>query len=173
MDVDAEELANRLWALLFAEAGPLPVGQLAEWLGIEGTTVPELVDLLAARLHDTPFEVRTVAGGVALVTRPAYTAFLDAVAGRRGPEPLSPAAWECLAVIAWRQPVTRAEIEAVRQVNSEKALETLVARGLIAEVGRKEAPGRPILYGTTDRFLREFGLGSLEDLPPAPDPPGS
>jgi len=167
--VDAEhELANRLWSLLYAEAGPLTVAQIAEWLRMEPSAVPAVVDALANRLQDTPFLVRTVAGGVALATRPAYTAFLDEVGGRRGPEPLSHAAWECLAVIAWRQPVTRAEIEAVRQVNSERALDTLVARGLIAEVGRKEAPGRPILYGTTPRFLKEFGLGSLDDLPPAP-----
>lgn len=78
------------------------------------------------------------------------------------------AAWEVLAIIAYKQPITRLEIEALRQTNSERALDTLVNRELIEQVGRKEAPGRPILYGTTVQFLKEFGLDSLEQLPPLP-----
>lgn len=86
---------------------------------------------------------------------------------------LSPAAIETLAVVAYRQPVTRAEVEAVRCVQCATILANLVARGLIEEKGRKETVGRPLLYGTTDAFLRAFGLDSLADLPPlaGADPP--
>jgi segregation and condensation protein B len=168
-EADATTAADRLWALLFVHGDPLPEDKACEWLGVEGEELAAVVQALQAALARTPFTLRRVAGGIELVTRPAFTAFLDRVAGRRGPEPLSHAAWECLAVIAWRQPVTRLEIEQARQVNSDRAIETLLSRGLIQEVGRKETPGRPILYGTTAEFLRQFGLNSLEDLPPGPD----
>ena len=84
---------------------------------------------------------------------------------------LSRAAQEVLAIVAYRQPVTRAEIDALRGVNSERALETLVARGLVAEAGRKDTIGRPVLLGTTAGFLDYLGLRSLADLPPLPAPP--
>ena len=87
------------------------------------------------------------------------------------PEPLSHAAWEVLSVVAYKQPLTRMEIEAFRQTGSERAIDTLVSRGLVEEVGRKEAPGRPILYGTTARFLQEFGISDPKDLPPLADSP--
>jgi len=82
---------------------------------------------------------------------------------------LSRAALEVLAIVAYRQPVTRAEIEAVRGVNSERALETLLGRGLVAEVGRRDTVGRPVLLGTTPGFLDYLGLRSLADLPPLPE----
>jgi segregation and condensation protein B len=163
-----EAAADRLWAILFAQGGPLPRSTLMEWLDAGPEEFSTILEALDRRLAATPFTVRMVADGVELVTRPAFTAYLDQIQGRRGPEPLSHAAWECLAVVAWRQPVTRLEIEELRRVNSERALDTLVARGLIHEVGRKDTPGRPILYGTTAEFLRQFGLNRLEDLPPLP-----
>jgi segregation and condensation protein B len=84
---------------------------------------------------------------------------------------LSTAALEVLAIVAYKQPISRADIEAIRGVQSERAIATLVHRRLIAEVGRQDSPGRPILYGTTDVFLQTFGLRSLEDLPPLPAEP--
>ncbi len=91
---------------------------------------------------------------------------LDAASGK-----ISPAALETLAVVAYRQPITRPGIEAVRGVDVSGALRTLQQRGLIAEVGRMAAVGRPVLYGTTEEFLRQFGLSSLADLPPLEEPP--
>jgi segregation and condensation protein B len=99
-----------------------------------------------------------------LTTAPEYAEKVSAV-GRSRPQPLSPAALETLAVVAYRQPVTRAEIEAVRGVKVEGVVATLLERGLIREAGRKRAPGRPALYATTEEFLRFFGLNSLSDLP--------
>jgi segregation and condensation protein B len=168
--VDEHDASTRLWALLFVNGGPIPPAQLGDWLELDTVGVEAALAGLHERLAVTPFMVRVTGAGIELVTRPDMTTFLDRVAGRRGPEPLSQAAWECLAVIAWRQPVTRLEIEQLRQVGSDRALDTLLARGLIEEVGRKETPGRPILYGTTAEFLRQFGLGSLNELPPGPDP---
>jgi segregation and condensation protein B len=167
------DTTDRLWTVLWASGDPVPTERLAQWLEVEAAEVPRVAAALEQRLRETPFEVRAVAGGWALATRAEATRFLDDVAGRRGPESLSPAAWETLAVVAWRQPITRLEIDALRQVSSEHALDTLVARGLVEQVGRRETVGRPILYGTTQEFLRQFGLNGLDELPPGPDAPGA
>ncbi len=106
-----------------------------------------------------------VSGGVRLTTHPALGDLLSERLRVTAAEPLSHASWEVLAIVAYRQPITRLEIESIRQTGSERALDTLVHRELIEEVGRKEAPGRPILYGTTKKFLTQFGLTDLSDLP--------
>ena len=119
-----------------------------------------------------------VAGGFLLVTRARFFPYLRGLAPASRPAPLSAAALETLAVVAYRQPLTRSEIEAIRGVNCESALATLLERGLIEVAGHRQAPGRPALYRTTRRFLEQFGLRSLEDLPPLnglspqPAPPG-
>jgi segregation and condensation protein B len=112
-----------------------------------------------------------IAGNWVLVTRPEYAEYLRRMATAPTSTTLSTAALEVLAIIAYRQPITRADIEAVRGVQSDRAISTLVHRQLIKEVGRAEGPGRPILYGTTDVFLQTFGLRSLDDLPPLPPEP--
>jgi segregation and condensation protein B len=162
------DLPTALEAVLFAHGEPVEAQTLAGWLGVSPDALPDVVKALGERLADSPFAVRSVAGGYQLVLKPLWSQWLQALEPQRV-ESLSPAAWECLAVVAYRQPVTRLEIEAIRQVGSEAALELLERRGLIQAVGRKRAPGRPILYGTTPRFLEVFGLQSLEDLPPLPD----
>ena len=101
-----------------------------------------------------------------LVTAPEVAEDVRRFLGLSGSARLSTAALETLAIIAYRQPITRAEIEAIRGVNCDGVLRTLLAKGLIEEVGRAEGPGRPILYGTTMLFLQHFGLRSLADLPP-------
>ena len=109
-------------------------------------------------------QIIEVAGGFELVTRPEYA---DYVARLHQPPKLrlSPAAMETLAIVAYRQPVTRPEIEQLRGVNSDSVVSTLLEHGLICERGHKEAPGKPMLYGTTDTFLNLFGLLSLDALP--------
>lgn len=166
---DPDPLAG-LQAVLFAHGDPVPAPTLARWLGVDLEALPDLAQALGARLAATPWTVREVAGGYQLVLKPEWSRWLQALEPQRA-EPLSQAAWECLAVVAYRQPVTRLEVEALRQVGSEAALELLERRGLIQEVGRKRAPGRPILYGTTPRFLEVFGLKRIEDLPPLPEIP--
>lgn len=162
-----------LEAALFAAGGPLAEEHLARILHVDTESVGPLLRSLADDLQErqSGLVLRRVAGGWQLVTRPELAAYLAELTGEREPAPLSAAALETLAVVAYRQPVTRAEIEAIRGVRVEGSLNTLVERGLVAEVGRKEVPGRPILYGTTPEFLQMFGLFSLADLPPIGDPP--
>jgi|SRR5579875_463128 len=159
---------HRLLGLLFVAGETVRWEELETWLGVDRDRLAALAEAAERRLEGLPWRLARAAGGVRLVLDPDTTAFVRTVTGERGPETFSLALWECLAVVAYRQPVTRLEVEQARQVQSDYALEMLVRRGLIEEVGRKEAPGRPILYGTTRRFLEVFGLGSLEDLPPRP-----
>lgn len=155
-----------LEALLFVAGRPLSVNELASALELEEPLVEAAVARLARRLdHTRGLELRRVAGGYQLVTRPEYATIVSRLNPPRRVR-LTPAALEVLAVIAYRQPVTRAEIEAIRGVNSESSLETLIEYGLVQDVGRKDAPGRPILYGTTEKFLQVYGLNDLSDLPP-------
>jgi segregation and condensation protein B len=107
--------------------------------------------------------------GLQLVTHPRAAAVVQRFLGLETSARLSTAALETLAIVAYRQPVTRAHIEAIRGVNPDYALATLTARGLVEEVGRLNAVGRPALFGTTFEFLRAFGLRSLDDLPAAGD----
>ena len=159
-------LEARVEALLFVAEEPPSVSQLARALEATPEAVEEALRGLAERLKDRGLRLQWKGDRVQLVTAPEAAEdvrrFLGLTAGPR----LSPAALETLAIIAYRQPITRAEIEAIRGVNCDGVLRTLLARGLIEEVGRSEGPGRPILYGTTFLFLQHFGLRSLEDLPP-------
>lgn len=160
-----------LEALLFVRADPVSVEQIGFWLNLEPSHVDRVVDQLSQALsaRESALMVRVVSGGVQLATRPEYHAELSERLALRPPEPLSHASWEVLSIVAYRQPITRMEIEAIRQTGSERALQTLGERRLIEEVGRKEVPGRPILYGTTPIFLQEFGLAGLDELPPLSD----
>jgi segregation and condensation protein B len=161
-------LPQLLEALLFVKGEPVALSDLQRWLRLPSEqAVRATVAQLAQRLEasQSALTVRWVDGGVELCTRPELDDHLR-VALEPDPRPLSHAAWETLAVVAYRQPITRAEIEAVRGVSCERALATLLERELVEEVGRKAAPGRPLLYATTARFLREFGLQSLQELPP-------
>ncbi|MCR4398247.1 MAG: SMC-Scp complex subunit ScpB, partial [Firmicutes bacterium] len=115
---------------------------------------------------DSGIEIQEVAGGIRLVTKPHLSEYVERLVRSRPPA-LSRAALETLAIVAYRQPVTRAQIEMIRGVKSESALNTLLERRLVREVGRKPVLGRPMLYGTTREFLKEFGLNSIEDLPEA------
>ncbi len=157
-----------LEALLFLHADPVSLKDIASWFKLSEREAATLVEALAAHLSERAagLAIQWVDGGVRLTTHPDLADDLQALLVDERPEPLSHASWEVLAIVAYKQPITRLEIEAIRQTSSERAIETLVNRQLIEEVGRKEVPGRPILYGTTGRFLRQFGLRSLEDLPP-------
>lgn len=164
------ERVERFVAVLFTSGDPIPADQLADLLEVDAADLPGLAERAGERLAATPLVVRAVAHGWQLVLSGPAAAWVGRATGRRAPDRLSAAAWEVLAVVAYRQPVTRLEIEALRGVSSDHAVDTLVSRGLVGEVGRKEVPGRPILYATTERFLEVFGLNSLSALPPAPDP---
>jgi segregation and condensation protein B len=164
-DETQNSLVGHLIALLFVADEPLPVGSLAKVLEVTTGVVEALIGELAAH-PPAGLLLQRLGNSVQLVSHPDSAEFVRRLHGKAEAQRLSRAALEVLAVVAYRQPATRAEIDAIRGVNSDHALETLLSRGLVSEVGRRESIGRPVLFGTTMEFLQLAGLGSLEDLPP-------
>ncbi len=154
-------------ALLFAAPEPVPLGRLVEVCGAAEGEVRAALAALAEHLagEEHGIELAEVAGGYRLFTKRRFAPQVEALLAEGRPR-LSPAALETLAVIAYRQPVTRLEVEEVRGVQCDHIIRQLLERQLIRVVGRKEAPGRPFLYGTTPLFLEHFGLRDLSELPP-------
>lgn len=165
-----DELRGHLVALLFVADGPLDESTLARALDVPVREARRGLEQLAAE-PPPGLLLQRHGDEVLLATAPASAAFVRRLRGSAELQRLSRAALEVLAVVAYRQPVTRGEIEAVRGVSSDHALETLLARGLVAEVGRRDTVGRPVLFGTTHGFLQLAGLGSLEEMPPLPERP--
>lgn len=159
-------LAQILEAVLFAAGDPVRMDELLRILGC----TPEALESAAAELRTTlddrgsALTLREVAGGWQLVTRPAYYHYFEKLTQILDHKLTTPT-METLSIIAYRQPITKTEIEEIRGVRIEKSLARLLEYGLIEERGRKATIGRPILYATTDMFLEAFGLKSLEDLP--------
>jgi segregation and condensation protein B len=156
-------------SLLFVADEPVPVDRLASVLEISMEQAQQTLRELAAEYAGRGIRLQQKRQRVQMVTAPESADWIRRFLGLELTGKLSAAAMEALAIVAYRQPVTRAEIEAIRGVNSDSVLRTLVNRGLIEELGRLEQAGRPIIYGTTFEFLQEFGLSSLEQLPPLPD----
>jgi segregation and condensation protein B len=154
-------------ALLFIAERPLATGELAELGGVSRLQAEGAIGSLAERLAADGRGIRVQHHGDEwqLVTAPEVGTRLATYAAREEAR-LSPASLEALAVIAYRQPCTRGDVERVRGVDSDYVIRTLLHRRLVAEVGRRDTPGRPILFGTTFTFLERFGLTSIEDLPP-------
>jgi len=163
-------LSVLLEAILFAVNEPVPVSKLASALNVSVEEVRDAAMELQGQYAGRGISLRLIAGGLQIVTRPEYAGLIQKVSAKKLGTSLSKGALETLAVIAYKQPVTRQEIEAVRGVNAEASIDTLLEHGLIQEVGRKKTLGRPKLYGTTPLFLRKASLNSLEDLPPIRDP---
>ncbi len=157
-----------LSAALFAAGRPVKAQELSSLLGISVSAIERLIAFLAVRLQAAGlgFVVEAVAGGYRLVVPSVIAARLEPLLALAPLPLLSAAALETLAIIAYRQPVTRAEVELLRGSGVSSTLDTLQERELIKVVGRKDVIGKPLLYGTTERFLLEFGLASLNDLPP-------
>ena len=155
-------------ALLFVAAGPTEVDALASAAGVPRPAVEAALAELAATLERDARGVRLQRHGdrYALVSAPQATRPVARLLGLSRVERLSPAALETLAIVAYRGPATRAEIEAIRGVDSSGVLHTLLARTLVEAVGRRATPGSPIEYAVTPAFLRHFGLASLAELPP-------
>lgn len=167
-DKSDDQLVREAAALLFASPEPLSDGRLRALLERpRPARVRAAVEALGQRLEQVglPFQVRQLKGGWTLLTTPECGDVVGRLSGQSGPERISGAALETLAIVAYRQPVTKAEVEAVRGVQAGPILRTLVDRGLVRVTGRAEVPGAPLEYGTTKDFLDRFGLGSLEELP--------
>ena len=162
------EIIDVVEALLFASDTPVEASRIQEVLDLESPAVArELVESLRGRLdaEGRALQVMEVGGGFRLVTRPEIAPWLVKLARSRTRSRLSRPALETLAIIGYRQPVSRPEVDAVRGVNSEAVLDNLLERRMIRIAGRKESPGRPFLYETTREFLVAFGLRDLGDLP--------
>lgn len=163
-----ETLRRELSVLLFASPEPLSQARLIELLERPAPArVQAALDTLQAELEAAPLPLvlRKIAGAWQLVTDPEQSHVVGRLREEPRPERISAAALETLAIIAYRQPVTKAEIEAIRGVQAGPVLRALVDRGLVRIAGRAELPGQPLLYGTTKEFLDRFGLAALKDLP--------
>lgn len=164
-----------LEALLFASPEPLSLKRLSDLMGLEEKAVRALLDELRQDYDrgGRGLTLLEVAGGFQLATRAEFDEYVSRLFPDRQQAGLSRAALETLAVVAYNQPTTRAEIEHIRGVASDRSLATLVDKGLVQEAGRRDAPGRPILYATTPLFLQHFGLKDLTELPRLDDFPVS
>lgn len=167
--IDARELKAILEAVLFVSPEPMPVARLMSILGTVSRA--EVVQALGLLTHDLDQDGRgiqlvQIAGGYRLVTKQEYGPWLKRMDKAKAAQKLSRSALESLAIIAYKQPLVRAEIEEIRGVETSGVLRTLCERKLVRIVGRKDVPGRPIMYGTTKFFLEHFGLQDLSQLPP-------
>jgi segregation and condensation protein B len=167
--IDARELKAILEAILFVSPEPVPVARLVSIVGT--VSKAEVVQALGILTHDLDQDGRgiqlvQVAGGYRLVTKQEYGPWLKRMDKAKAVQKLSRSALESLAIIAYKQPLVRAEIEEIRGVETSGVLRTLCERKLVRIVGRKDVPGRPIMYGTTKFFLEHFGLQDLSQLPP-------
>ena len=153
--------------ILFAMGDSVEVALLAEVLELSKVEVREAVHVLEERFdaEGSGLKINWFEDAVQLSSRPEYYEYLVKIAKQPKRQVLTDTLMETLSIIAFKQPVTRAEVESIRGVNSDFAVNKLVGFGLVEERGRKEAPGRPLLFGTTQQFLRSFGISSLEDLP--------
>lgn len=166
-------LSGRIEAILFVAGEPVRVEELAKALNVSVRAVDNELTKLRDEydFHQRGFTLKRFGHQAQLATRALYAADVVHLLQPVQKQSLSQAAMETLAVVAYKQPVTRAEVEQVRGVKCDYSIQSLVNKELIVEVGRKETLGRPILYGTTENFLSHFGLSSLDDLPPMPEHP--
>ncbi len=161
------ELRRALEAMLFVSDEPVSAAVLAQSLDVERRVVEELCDELAHAYEErgAGLVLRNIAGGWRITTHPDAAPYVEEYVLSSRHARLTKAALETLSIVAYKQPVTRHQVSAIRGVNSDGVLRALVDRGLVAEVGREEGPGRPMLYGTTPGFLERLGLASLASLP--------
>lgn len=165
---ERDELLRNLEALLFVSDEPVAGVVLAQALEVERREADALCEELARAYEErgAGIVLRNVAGGWRLTTAPETAPVVERYVLTSRHTRLTKAALETLAIVAYKQPVTRHQISSIRGVNSDGVLRALVERGIVAEVGREEGPGRPMLYGTTPEFLERLGLPSLASLPP-------
>ncbi len=169
--MDIREIKSIIEALLFTWGDPLEIKDIASILDINEK---EITKIIQEMIDEFDFNMRglriiKVKDSYQLGTRSEHFEWIKKLANTKVARNLSNAALETLSIIAYRQPIIKSDIEAIRGVRCDKSIETLIDRGLISELGRMDRVGRPILYGTTDMFLRAFGIEDLEKLPPLKD----
>jgi segregation and condensation protein B len=168
METELHHRVNLLESLLFVANGPTGQTQLKRVLELTTSELDEALTALEQRYTGRGLQLQRKGNTVQLVTAPEAAPYVERFLGLEISGKLSSAALETLALVAYRQPITRAEIEAVRGVNCDGVLRTLMARELIVEIDRLDTPGRPIRYGASHKFLQYFGLRDNRDLPPLP-----
>lgn len=168
MTAESMPLLQVVEALLFSTDAPLSAGKLAETVGLDSSKpVKQVIEQLNAGYGErqAAYRIEERAGGYQLLTLPQYAEYIERLVRKKDEGRLTPASLETLAIVAYRQPLTRAEVEAIRGVACGEMLRALMEHNLVKIVGRAEEIGRPMLYGTTRYFLEVFGLATLKDLP--------
>lgn len=161
-------ISRTLEAILFVADEPITTSDLAQLLEVPAAGIQSALEKMARSYEQAErgIVLRAVGGGWRLATDPEAEPYLERFVRDQRTRRVSQAAWETLAIIVYRQPISRAQLSEIRGVNADRAVRALMLQGLIEEVGRDEGPGRAILYGTTAAFLERAGLNSLEELPP-------
>jgi len=170
--METTEIPQVIEAILFVAGEPVAVSDLSTALGISEMETIRAVEELERAMDEQKrgITVKRYGDHLRLETRAEYAPYVERMLQPVQRQSLSQTAMETLAVIAYRQPTTKGEVEQVRGVKCDYSVQSLLQKGLIKEVGRKEALGRPILYATTDKFLEHFGISDIRELPPLPDP---
>lgn len=165
--MEIKELEAVIEALLFATGDVLPLDKISETIEVDKKTTRSIIGNMILRYQEgnRGIMIREIGSGYQLCTRPEYFDYVRKLHEPRQKQGLSQAAFETLAIIAYNQPITRTRVEQIRGVNSDSAVTRLIDRSLIREAGRLDAPGKPILYETTEEFLRSFGFKSVQELP--------
>ena len=161
------DIKSAIESMLFVSGEPLALRELSNNLELKEKNVEEILSEMANEYEDKSRGIRLISinGAYQLVTKSENSDFVQKLLKKNKKHSLSQASIESLAIIAYKQPITRIDIDEIRGVKSESAIARLIERGLIKDIGRLEVPGRPILYGTTDEFLRQFGLKIIKELP--------
>lgn len=159
-------LESLVESLLFVADESVPVARLAAVLNTDTRQVEEAISTLHKNLHGRGIQVQLFKGRVQMTTAPQAAVAVERLLGLESFQRLTPAALEALSIVAYQQPITRPQIDAIRGVNSDSVIKGLLSKGLLEELGRSDGVGHPILYGTTPEFLQHFGLSSLKELPP-------
>ena len=161
------DIKSAIESMLFVSGEPLALMELSNNLELKEKNVEEILSEMANEYEDKSRGIRLISinGAYQLVTKSENSDFVQKLLKKNKKHSLSQASIESLAIIAYKQPITRIDIDEIRGVKSESAIARLIERGLIKDIGRLEVPGRPILYGTTDEFLRQFGLKTIKELP--------
>jgi len=165
--MEENNLKSAVEALIFVSEKPITLDQIKKVLEIDGIQIKKIIEELKSDLEASGRGMRIIeiAGGYQMIASPSFSPFLKKLFKNRTSEKLSRQALESLAIIAYKQPLTKAEIESLRNVNVDGVMKSLLDKNLIRICGRKKIPGRPFVFGTTREFLEHFGLRSLQDLP--------
>ena len=170
--IQTKEIPQIIEAILFVAGEPVAISELSAALEVSELETIRAVEELERSFDEMKrgITVKRYGDHLRLETRPDYAPYVERMLQPVQRQSLSQTAMETLAVIAYRQPTTKGEVEQLRGVKCDYSVQSLLQKGLIKEVGRKEALGRPILYATTDKFLEHFGISDIRELPPLPDP---